>query len=153
VVAYLKDAVTRWLSRSWAWYRQRKSVTLARREQELEFLTAEPALLTLHFLHHMSYLLLCFLLFGLFLFIPAWADFMHSSPFFSSWVHYSPLSETDPNALMSDMKLVTFPIAVFSFLTGFIGMSGVSVGLHAYRRLYARKKADFERNPDPKPTN
>jgi hypothetical protein len=153
LAGWLKDAGTRWLSRSSAWYRQWHAATLSKQEQELKFLAAEPAVLTLHLLHHMSALLFCFFFFGLFLFLPVWSVLIHSSPTFSSWFLYSPLPGTDPNAWISDYKVLIILLGGLALVSGFIGMSGISVGIRAYRRLYDRKKAEFERNPDAKPTD
>ena len=65
VVGFLKDAVSRGLARSWVWYRKWRAATLSRKEREVEFLSREPAILTLYNNETaavLMYTLLCLLL-------------------------------------------------------------------------------------------
>jgi hypothetical protein len=151
---WLKDATSRWLSRSSAWYRQRKVAALSRQEQELELLVAEPALLTLRIIHAVVALLMFFFCFGSFLFMPVWSELMHSSPAFSSWFLYRPLPGTDPNAWISMTKDLIILLGGMSFFMAYVAMSRLSACQRAYQRLYNnRKKARSERTPDSKPTD
>ena len=149
MVAFLQGAVNQWLAKSSVWYRKWRAEALSKQEQELKFLITEPTLLTLHFLHHLSALVVCFFLFGLFLFVPVLHDLMRSSPSFSSWFLYRPIPGTDPEAAISTVKEFTIAVGILSLIFGYVGASGISFGFRAYRRLYDNKKAEFKRNATP----
>jgi len=142
LAGFLKDAVTRWLSSTSAWYRQRKAATLSRQEQKLELLVAQPTLLTLHTMLGSVTLLFFFFCFGMFLLLPVWTDLMNSSPSFSSWILLRTLPGSDREIWVSTVKLLIIILGAMSLLTGFVAMSELSVSARAYRRLYDRMKAD-----------
>ena len=115
-------------------------MALARKEQELEFFVAQPALLTLHTIHASVMLLICLILFGMFLFLPVWDALIHSSPYLSSWFLFSPLPGTKHEDAASDMQFPTILLGLASCFLGFIAMSRVSVSMRAYDRLEAHTK-------------
>jgi hypothetical protein len=142
LAGFLKDEVSRWLSRTSAWYRQRKAAALSRQEQQLELLAAQPTLLILHTIHASVTLLFFLFCFGMFLFLPVWTDLMNVSPSFSSWILLKPLPGTDRNTLVSTVKVLIIVLGAISFFTAFVAMSELSVSARAYRRLYDRMRAD-----------
>lgn len=143
---FLNDRFNRWLSESWAWYRQRRAATLARKEREIEFLSREPVILTLYSSETVTFLVFTLLFLILTLLLMVWSQSMLSSPeLAASFMNSHPGRIIWILTSMAMMFVLVLLATLISFITGI----RLSVITQAYRRLYRRKFAEFERNTAP----
>lgn len=144
LAGYVNNRIDQWLSRSSAWYRQWRASTLARKERELEFLSTEPSILTLRTIHAIVMFLYFVVFVLIYLLLPIWANAMLASPELDTDLfRLIPRDQPTLKRLTKGMMLISGIVACFA---GFRAMSLLALSVRAYKRLYDRKFAEFERN-------
>lgn len=150
VLGSLKDAASRWLARSSSSYRQWRATTLARKEREIEFLSREPTILTLYNIANTILLILslCFIVFSI-LFLVGTQSVLASPELTLSFMKLASL-----NRIMWTLVVLInmFVFTLLAAFTSFLFAARWAVGTRAYRRLYKRRQAEFERNAAPPET-
>jgi hypothetical protein len=130
LAGFLKDGIGRWLSRTWSWYRTRRKAPSARREQHIQILCDNTALLTVATVHAAISLIWFVFFFFSFMFMPVWTDLMYASPSFASWVGMS------RSAWVPLAKSLIILAGVGSIFNGARMASGLSLAFKAHRRLW-----------------
>lgn len=142
LVAFLKDAINRVLARSFVWYRQWRAAALSHQESEIEFLSRDPAVLTLYNLRAVILFLWAITLFLLFLlFVLAEGKISSSSSLPETMLNHNTRT-TFVRGTMIVIALLT-NLALFRFAARSV------LCIRANSRLYDRRKAEFERNAGP----
>ena len=136
----LKDAVSRWLARSSSWYRQLKAQTLARKEREVEFLSSDPAILTLYNSETST-----MLMYGLFFLLFFILSLVCIQSILSANEGFLTLPPYSRSIYMLEGVVLVIVSSLMTTVLGFISGVRIAVGARAYRRIYKRKLAEFER--------
>lgn len=147
LAGFVKDLFNRWLSESWAWYRQRRAATLARKERVVEFLSREPTILSLY-----NSETTIFLIFSLFCLVLSILILVGTQSILASPELTLSFSKLGPLSRLIWTLMVVTTMLVFTLLaalTSFIFTSRAAVSTRASKRLYKRKFAEFERNAAP----
>lgn len=144
IAGYVTNRIDQWLSRSSAWYRQRRAATLARKEREVEFLSHEPTILTLYNSETTIYLIVSlFFLVICILLLVGTQSILASPELTLSFTKLGSLSRLIWTFIVVTTMLV---LTMMGAWTSFNFASRAAVSTRAYRRLYERKLGEFDRN-------